>query len=102
MTGTRKSSIAHAYRFRELQRRVGLLLWPSSWKTSRVKTTARGLAVLDSEIKRALADAFQDVSVRKPPDILPAKKLSEEMLGPIVTVIDALDESGTPIAATSP
>lgn len=67
-------------------------------------TIARDLAGRDPELKRALADAIEDDgSLKKTTDIIqqwdellmkPLGKLSEITIGPVVIVIDALDESG--------
>jgi hypothetical protein len=67
-------------------------------------TIARDLADRDSGMRRALADTVQHASALKTTaDIVqqwqkllmePLQKLSESTVGPVVIVIDALDESG--------
>ena len=67
-------------------------------------TIARDLADRDKQMRRELVAAVHlDTSLKNTTDILqqwkelimkPALKLSEAMVGPIVIVIDALDESG--------
>ena len=56
-----------------------------------------------SSDRELVAAVYLDTSLKNTADILqqwkelimkPAKKLSEEMIGPIVIIIDALDESG--------
>ncbi|KIK39900.1 hypothetical protein CY34DRAFT_807748 [Suillus luteus UH-Slu-Lm8-n1] len=68
-------------------------------------TIARDLADRDSGVRRALADTVQHASALKTTaDIIqqwqkllmePLQKLSKSTMGPVVIVIDALDESGT-------
>ncbi|KIK37359.1 hypothetical protein CY34DRAFT_810405, partial [Suillus luteus UH-Slu-Lm8-n1] len=68
-------------------------------------TIAGDLADRDSGVRRALADTVQHASALKTTaDIIqqwqkllvePLQKLSESTVGPVVIVIDALDESGT-------
>ena len=68
-------------------------------------TIARDLADRDEDMKKALMDVIHgNTSLKNTVDILqqwkemimkPSQKLSEGMAGPIVIVIDALDESGT-------
>jgi hypothetical protein len=68
-------------------------------------TIARDLADRDEHMRKALMDAIRrDTSLKNTMDILqqwkemilkPAQRLSEGMAGPIVIMIDALDESGT-------
>src|SRR6266550_1122260 len=67
-------------------------------------TIAKDLADGDPQLRKALATAIHHkTSLRNTPDVLqqweelivqPAKSMSDAMAGPIVIVIDALDESG--------
>ncbi|KXN87527.1 Vegetative incompatibility protein HET-E-1 [Leucoagaricus sp. SymC.cos] len=93
--GSGKSSIAHtiANYFRQLERLGSIFT-----------TIARDLANRDLQLEGQLSAAVRhDTSLQNTSDILqqweklivgPAKALSEGMVGPIVIVIDALDESG--------
>ena len=106
--GTGKSSIAHtiAYRFKKLGRLGSCYcLNRNEQRDKNIFTTiARDLADRDSEMRRELVAAVHlDTSLKNTTDTLqqwkelimkPAQKLSEAMVGPIVIVIDALDESG--------
>ena len=109
--GTGKSSIAHtiAYRFKKLGRLGSCYcLNRNEMAEQRDKniftTIARDLADRDAQMRRELVAAVHlDTSLKNTTDILqqwkelimkPAQKLSEAMVGPIVIVIDALDESG--------
>ena len=109
--GTGKSSIAHtiAYRFKKLgQLGSCYCLNRNEMAEQRDKniftTIARDLADHDKQIRRELVAAINhDTTLKNTTDILkqwkelimkPAQKLSEAMVGPIVIVIDALDESG--------
>ena len=109
--GSGKSSIAHtiADRFNKL-RRLGSCYCFDRNKIAEERhkkiftTIAQDLADSDKQIRRELAAAVHlDKSLRNTTDILqqwkelimkPADKLSEAMVGPVVIVIDALDESG--------
>jgi AAA ATPase domain len=109
--GTGKSSIAHtiAYRFNMLGRLGSCYCFDRSKiaeeRDKKIFTTiAQDLADSDEQIRRELAAVVHlDKSLRNTTDILqqwkelimkPADKLSEAMVGPVVIVIDALDESG--------
>ena len=109
--GTGKSSIAHtiAYRFKELGRLGSCYCFDRNEMTQQrdkkiFKTIARDLADRDKQMRRELVAAIHlDTSLMNTTDILqqwkelimkPAQKLSEAMVGPILIVIDALDESG--------
>jgi len=109
--GTGKSSIAHtiANRFKKLGRLGSCFCFDrnqmAEQRDKKIFTTiARDLADRDKQMRRELASAIhQDTSLKHTTDILqqwkelimkPAKIFSETMAGPIVIVIDALDESG--------
>ena len=109
--GTGKSSIAHtiAYRFKKLGRLGSCYCFNrnemAEQRDKNIFTTiARDLADRDKQMRRELVAAIHpDTSLKNTTDILqqwkelimkPALKLSEAMVGPIVIVIDALDESG--------
>ena len=111
--GTGKSSIAHtiANRFRKLGRLGSCYCFNRNEilepRHKNIFTTiARDLADRDKNIRRELVNAVHlDTSLKNTTDVLqqwkelimkPAKTLSEVMAGPIVIVIDALDESGGP------
>ena len=111
--GTGKSSIAHtiADRFRRLERLGSCYCFdrnkPAEEREKWIFTTiARDLADRDQHFRSALADAIcPNASLKNTSDIAqqwkemilkPAQKLSKGMVGPIVIVIDALDESGHP------
>ena len=108
-----KSSIAHtiADRFEKLERLGSCYCFDrnklAEERDKRIFTTiARDFADQDSHIRNALADVIRpDASLKNTMDIVqqwkgmvlkPARKLSEGMVGPIVIIIDALDESGSP------
>jgi hypothetical protein len=71
-------------------------------------TIARDLADQEEQLRRQLSAAIHhDTSLQNTSDVLqqweklimePAKALSEGMVGPIVIVIDALDESGSALS----
>ena len=109
--GTGKSSIAHtiADRFKKLGRLGSCYCFDrnqmAEQRDKKIFTTiARDLADRDKQMRRELASAIhQDTSLKHTTDILqqwrelimkPAKKFSETMAGPILIMIDALDESG--------
>ena len=109
--GTGKSSIAHtiADRFKKLGRLGSCYCFDrnqmAAQRDKKIFTTiARDLADRDKQMRRELANVIhQDTSLKHTTDILqqwkelimkPAKTFSETMVGPIVIVIDALDESG--------
>jgi len=111
--GTGKSSIAHtiADRFKKLQRLGSCYCFDRNETAQRrdqkiFTTIARDLADKDKHIRSALVDIIcLDTSLKNTSDIVqqwkemvlkPAQKLSEGMVGPIVIIIDALDESGSP------
>jgi len=109
--GTGKSSIAHtiADRFKKLGRLGSCYCFDrnkmAEERHKKIFTTiARDLADRDKQMRRELANVVHlDNSLKNTTDILqqwkelimkPAKTLSEAMVGPIVIVVDALDESG--------
>jgi hypothetical protein len=109
--GTGKSFIAHtiAYRFKKIGRLGSCYcLNRNEMAEQRDKniftTIARDLADRDPQMRRELVTAVHlDTSLKNTTDILqqwkelivkPAQKLSEALVGPIVIVIDALDETG--------
>ncbi|PPQ73248.1 hypothetical protein CVT26_015058 [Gymnopilus dilepis] len=111
--GTGKSTIAHtiAHRFQKIGRLGscfsfdrGALAQGRHLKLFR--TIARDLADIDEEMRKALAGAiYRNLSLANTEDVLrqwkelllrPAEKFSQCLSGPILIVIDALDESGDP------
>ena len=109
--GTGKSSIAHtiAHRFRELERLGSCFCFDrnqmAEGRHEKVfGTIARDLAKCDASLRKKLAIVVRhDAALKKTTDILqqweelimkPVKALSEAIMGPIVIIIDALDESG--------
>ena len=109
--GIGKSSIAHtiAYRFKKFGRLGSCYCFDRNEMTQQrdkkiFKTIARDLADCDLQMRRELVAAIHlDTSLMNATDVLQqwkelilksAQKLSEAMVGPIVIVIDALDESG--------
>ena len=113
--GTGKSSIAHtiADRFDKLGRLGSCFCFDrnkmAEQRHEKIFTTiARDLADQDDQIRRLLAGAIHGhTSLKNTTDILqqwkemilkPSQKLSDGMTGPIVIVIDALDESGDPVS----
>ena len=109
--GTGKSSIAHtiADRFKKLGRLGSCYCFDrnkmAEERHKKIFTTiARDLADRDKQMRCELANVVHlDNSLKNTTDILqqwkelimkPAKALSEAMVGPIVIVVDALDESG--------
>src|SRR6267154_1364783 len=109
--GTGKSSIAHtiAYYFRELGRLGSCYCFDRTQAAQRrdqkvFTTIARDLSDRDEQMRSALANVVHhDLSLATTPDIMqqwkefimkPASKLSDGMVGPILIVIEALDESG--------
>ncbi|KAF8953056.1 hypothetical protein BDZ97DRAFT_1680146 [Flammula alnicola] len=109
--GTGKSSIAHtiARRFHELGRLGSCYCFDRNrggdLRHEKIFTTiALDLADRDEQIRHALADAVRRATVLKNTTditqqwkellVKPAQQLSEAMVGPILIVIDALDESG--------
>ncbi|KAF8965708.1 hypothetical protein BDZ97DRAFT_1810653 [Flammula alnicola] len=109
--GTGKSSIAHtiARRFDELGRLGSCYCFDRNragdLRHEKIFTTiALDLADRDEQIRRALADAVRRATVLKNTTditqqwkelvVKPAQQLSDAMVGPILIVIDALDESG--------
>ncbi|KXN90686.1 hypothetical protein AN958_03971 [Leucoagaricus sp. SymC.cos] len=109
--GSGKSSIAHtiANHFKQLERLGSCFCFARNREADRrhekiFTTIARDLADQDAQLLGQLSAAVRhDLSLLRTPDIpqhweklivRPAKALSEEMVGPIVIVIDALDESG--------
>ena len=109
--GTGKSSIAHtiADRFKKLGQLGSCYCFDrnqmAAQRDKKVFTTiARDLADRDEQMRRQLANAIhRDTSLKHTTNILqqwkelimkPAETFSETMAGPIVIVIDALDESG--------
>ena len=109
--GTGKSSIAHtiAHQFRELERLGSCFCFDRNRLAERrhekvFSTIAKDLANRDKLLRRQLAAIVHDNDALKhTTDILqqwreliakPAVALSEAIVGPIVIIIDALDESG--------
>ena len=109
--GTGKSSIAHtiAYQFQELERLGSCFCFDRSRLAERrhekvFSTIAQDLANRDTSLRRQLtAVVHGNAALKNTIDILqqwkelitkPAKALSEAIMGPIVIIIDALDESG--------
>ena len=109
--GTGKSSIAHtiAHRFQQLGRLGSCFCFDRNQIADRrhqmvFSTIAKDLANHDMLLRRQLAGIVHDNdALKNTTDILqqweelimkPAKALSEAMIGPIVIVVDALDESG--------
>ncbi|PPQ72845.1 hypothetical protein CVT26_003478 [Gymnopilus dilepis] len=111
--GTGKSAIAHtiAHRFQKIGRLGscfcfdrGALAQDRHLKLFR--TIARDLADGDEEIRKGLASVIRhNTSLANTTDVLqqwkelilrPAEKFSQGLSGPILIVIDALDESGDP------
>ena len=113
-TGTGKSSIAHtiAYRFQQLERLGSCFCFDRSQMGERrhekvFSTIAKDLANHDRLLRRLLARAIvgDNDALKNTTDILqqwkelimiPARALADAMMGPIVIVVDALDESGDP------
>ncbi|GJJ10753.1 hypothetical protein Clacol_004981 [Clathrus columnatus] len=111
--GVGKSAIAHsiALRFKSLRRLGSFFCFDRNQSIDgrREKifpTIARDLADLDSQIKHELAKVIKnETSLRKTPDLQlewekfvlePLRITSQISTGPILIVIDALDESGDP------
>ncbi|GJJ10744.1 hypothetical protein Clacol_004971 [Clathrus columnatus] len=111
--GVGKSAIAHsiALRFKSIRRLGSFFCFDrnQSLDGRRDKifpTIARDLADLDSQIKHELAKVIKnETSLRKTPDLQlewdkfihePLRITSQVSTGPILVVIDALDESGDP------
>jgi len=109
--GTGKSSIAHtiAHRFRELERLGSCFCFDRSRMAERrhekiFSTIAKDLANRDMSLRRQLsAVVHNNDALKTTTDILqqwdeliakPARVLSEAIMGPIVIIMDALDESG--------
>ncbi|KAF8342414.1 WD40 repeat-like protein [Amanita rubescens] len=109
--GSGKSAIAHtiAHRFKALGRLGSLFCFDRNRAAERrhekiFATIAQDLADCHPQLRKALAAAIHHkTSLRNTPDVLqqweelivqPANAMSDAMAGPIVIVIDALDESG--------
>ena len=108
--GTGKSSIAHtiAYQFEELERLGACFCFDRSQMAERrhqkvFSTIAQDLASHDTSLYRQLTAVVRGNTALNTTDILqqwneliakPAMTLTEDLFGPIVIVIDALDESG--------
>ena len=109
--GTGKSSIAHtiAHRFQQLERLGSCFCFDRSQMAERChqkvfSTIAQDLANRDTSLRRQLtAVVHGNAALKNTTDILqqweeliakPATALSEAIMGPIVIIIDALDESG--------
>jgi len=109
--GTGKSFISHtiAHRFKKIGRLGSCFCFDrtriAQERDQRIfSTIARDLADQDKHMKTTLMDAIRgDTSLKNTMDILqqwkemilkPAQRLSEEMVGPVLIIIDALDESG--------
>ncbi|GJJ10674.1 hypothetical protein Clacol_004901 [Clathrus columnatus] len=113
--GAGKSAIAHsiALRFKSIRRLGSLFCFDRNYSIERRRekvfsTIARDLADLDPQIKSELAKAVKnETSLRSTIDLQlqwekfilePLRATSEVSTGPILVVIDALDESGDPIS----
>ncbi|GJJ10685.1 hypothetical protein Clacol_004912 [Clathrus columnatus] len=113
--GAGKSAIAHsiALRFKSIHRLGSFFCFDRNYPSERRRekifpTIARDLADLDLQIKRELAKAIKnEASSRTTVDLHlqwekfifePLRVASEVGTGPILIVIDALDESGDPIS----
>ncbi|PPR04540.1 hypothetical protein CVT26_002507 [Gymnopilus dilepis] len=111
--GTGKSAISHtiAHRLKTIKRLGSCFCFDRSALAEKrheaiFSTIAQDLSSLDEGMRRALsATIARDVSLRNTTDIIqqwkefilkPAKIVSDTLSGPIVIVIDALDESGDP------
>ena len=109
--GSGKSSIAHtiAHRFQQLERLGSCFCFDRSQMAERrhqkiFSTIAKDLANHDRLLRRQLAAiVHENGALKNMTDILqqweelimkPAMALSEEMMDPIVIIVDALDESG--------
>ena len=109
--GTGKSSIAHtiAAQFKKIGRLGSCFCFDRNEMAQQrekkiFSTIARDLADRDEHMGKALMDVIhKDTSLKNTTDILqqwkemvlkPAQRLSDGMAGPIVIIIDALDESG--------
>ena len=109
--GTGKSSIAHtiANQFQKLERLGSCFCFDRSrlaeGRHERIfSTIARDLAGCDTSFSKQLAAVVHNAALKNTTDVLqqwkelimkPAKTLSEAIMGPIVIIIDALDESGS-------
>ncbi|GJJ10647.1 hypothetical protein Clacol_004874 [Clathrus columnatus] len=111
--GMGKSAIAHsiASRFKSIKRLGSFFRFDKNSLERRDKifsTIARDLASLDPQIKHELAKIIKDeISLRHTTDLQlqwnkfisePLRTISEFSTGPILIVIDGLDESGDPIS----
>ena len=111
LAGTGKSSIAHtiAHRFQQLKRLGSCFCFDRSWMAERrhekvFSTIARDLVDSDISLRRQLAAVVRDNdALKNTTDILqqweelimkPVRALAEVLMGPIVIILDALDESG--------
>jgi hypothetical protein len=109
--GTGKSSIAHtiAHQFQRLERLGSCFCFDRSQTAERrhqkvFSTIAQDLANRDTSLCRQLTTiVHRNAALKNTTDILqqweelimkPARALSEAIMGPIVIVVDALDESG--------
>jgi len=109
--GSGKSAIAHtiADRFRRFGRLGSFFSFDRNEAAEQrhkkiFATIAQDLANCDPQLRKALATTIHhNTSLKNTPDVLrqweelivkPARAMSEAMAGPIVIVIDALDESG--------
>ena len=109
--GTGKSSIAHTigHQFRELERLGSCFCFDRSRLAERrhekvSSTIAKDLATRDISLHRQLSSVFHtNDALKHTTDILqqweelimkPLGALSEAMIGPIIIIIDGLDESG--------
>ncbi|GJJ09203.1 hypothetical protein Clacol_003425 [Clathrus columnatus] len=112
--GMGKSAIAHsiASRFESIKRLGSFFRFDKNYSIERrnkiFSTIARDLADLDLQIKHELAKIIKDeTSLRHTTDLQlqwekfiskPLRAISEASTGPILIVIDGLDESGDPIS----
>ena len=111
--GTGKSSIAHtiAHRFQHLERLGSCFCFDRSRMAERrhekvFSTIAQDLAKCDTSLRRQLTTVVHgNAALKNTTDILqqweelimkPARALAQAIMGPIVIIMDALDESGDP------
>jgi len=111
LAGTGKSSIAHtvAYRFQQLERLGSCFCFDRSRMAEQrhekvFSTIAQDLANRDASLRKQLTTVVRgSAALKNTTDILqqweelimkPAKALAQAIMGPIVIIVDALDESG--------
>jgi len=113
LAGTGKSSIAHtvAHRFQQLERLGSCFCFDRSEMAERrhqkvFSTIAQDLANRDPSLRKQLTTVVRtSAALKNTTDILqqweelimkPARALAQAIMGPIVIIVDALDESGDP------